>query len=502
MKRLWILAAAAAVLLTACGGEEPAETTAPPEETVAPISLPFSLPYYEDASLHPITGSSRTNLTLAPLVYEGLFEVDDRFEAAAVLARSWQRDESGRVWTIQLKEAFFSDGSAVTGEDAAASLELAQNSRRYGARLSNIRSVTGEGKEVTITLYRPHGDLPVLLDVPVIREREEGLPLGTGRYLYAEEGGALTLKAAGDLPEGLPEEIALTALRGADDLIYAFDTKDVSLVVTDLTGTNTLGFSGGYEVWDHPTTTMLYLGFRTNGGICRDPVMRQAISAALDRETVVNVLYARHARSAVLPVSPVSAYYEAVAVEMPENANEYAAGLLKEAGYSLEGGTLYQGRRAVSLTLLVSTDNAFRLSTAEYLAGELGKLGLEVTVEKLPWQEYTERLVRGDFDLYLAETMMTADFDPEPLIGSAGVLNHTGWKDSRTDALLEAFRAAEGSERMTAAAALYQYLQTQAPIAPICFKEQTVLTQWGQITGLTPTRGDPFAGTEWRIAEP
>ena len=50
-------------------------------------------------------------------------------------------------------------------------------------------------------------------------------------------------------------------------------------------------------------------------------------------------------------------------------------------------------------------------------------------------------------------------------------------------------------------AALYETLAREAPIVPICFKNQSVLTQWGQVTGLSPTRADPFAGDQWRIAQ-
>lgn len=503
MKRIWALTVAvltAAVILTACGGEQPVETTAPPEEQVEADAVPFSLPYYENASLHPITGKSQTNLTLAPLVYEGLFEVDNSFQANAVLAKSWEEDETGLVWTIRIKETVFSDGSPLTGADVAASLELARTSELYAARLSDVQSVTAEGNTVTITLSHPRGDLPILLDIPIVRERGEGLPpLGTGRYAYQMSDEGLRLKGTDRLTEGAPEEIPLTLVQGADDLIYAFDTKDISLVTADLTGTDALGFSGGYEVWDHPTTTMLYLGFRTDSGACQNVSLRQAISCALDRETIVNALYARHARAAVLPVSPVSEYYDQTVADSVEYTKQHAEELLAEAEYRLQDGKLYQGYRAVSLRLIVSADNSFRVSAAEYIAQELGKLGLTVTVEKLPWQDYVDRLTRGEFDLYLAETMLTADFDLSAILGSAGPINYSRWGSVEGDALLEVFRSASGMARKSAATELYRYLQEQSPIAPICFKEQTVLTQWGQVTGLTPTRANAFAGWEWQV---
>ena len=51
-----------------------------------------------------------------------------------------------------------------------------------------------------------------------------------------------------------------------------------------------------------------------------------------------------------------------------------------------------------------------------------------------------------------------------------------------------------------AASALYAYLAQEAPIAPICFKNGSVLTQWGRLSGLSPVRGNIFNRLEgWII---
>ena len=500
-KALFLCAAALCLLLTGCGAQATPTPSGTPEPTPTPVPAEFSLPYYADASLHPITGQSRTNLTLSSLVYEGLFSLDNTFTASPVLAERWTVSEDGLTWTFTLAQAAFSDGSPLTAAEAADSLELARTSALYAGRLDGVRAVRAQEGALVVELTRPNAALPALLDIPIVKETEGTAPLGTGRYAYAGGGETLYLKKTAVAAAGLPDTIPLTQIRGADDLIYAFDTKEVSLVTADLTGTDSLGYSGGCEVWDYPTTDRLYLGFRTDKGPCADPTLRQAISLALDRDTVVTALFARHARAAVLPVPPESPLYdEKLAAELAYSPQK-AAELLAEGGYTLREGKLYRGRTAVSLELLVNTDNSFKLSAAEYLAGELEKLGLSVSVVKLSWQDYTDRLTRGEFDLYLGETVLKADFDLAALVGSSGPLNYGRWADGEADALLERFRSAGSGARPAAASALYETLAREAPIVPICFKNQSVLTQWGQVTGLSPTRADPFAGDQWRIAQ-
>ena len=67
-------------------------------------------------------------------------------------------------------------------------------------------------------------------------------------------------------------------------------------------------------------------------------------------------------------------------------------------------------------------------------------------------------------------------------------------------ALLAALAAGSGEARTQAASVLYAYLAQEAPIAPICFKNGSVLTQWGRLSGLSPVRGNIFNRLEgWII---
>lgn len=67
----------------------------------------------------------------------------------------------------------------------------------------------------------------------------------------------------------------------------------------------------------------------------------------------------------------------------------------------------------------------------------------------------------GNFDLYLGEVTLTADFNLSPLLGRAGTLNYGGYSSAETDALAELLRAAAEDERPQAASAfLNQFRRT------------------------------------------
>lgn len=97
---------------------------------------------------------------------------------------------------------------------------------------------------------------------------------------------------------------------------------------------------------------------------------------------------------------------------------------------------------------------------------------------------------------------LTADFDLTQLVGTRGGLNYGGWSDPATDGLLSAFRAAGAELRSSAAASLCSHLIQNAPIVPICFKNGSVLTQWGRLSGLDPVRDNVFHGLENWVLDP
>ena len=499
----------ALVLLSGCGAPPPEATPTPTpeavEETGEEASTVFTLPR-TTASLHPILSTDKVNVALSGLIWEGLFELDRTFDPQLRLCQSYAVSEDGLTWTFRLRSGVtFSDGSPLTAADVVASLQLAQSPQsRFAGRLDDVVSIAEQDGAVVLTLRTPNGALPALLDIPIVKAGSDAVPPGTGPYRLTEADGSAVLTARTDWWRNLDlpaETIPLVTIQAADDLISAFDTEEISLVTADLTGTSTLGFAGDHAVWDYPTTTMVYIGYNCQKGPCANAAIpRRALDRAWDRNTVAVALYSRHAQAAALPLHPDCADYDDILAQRRDYSPQVFAQLLEEAGCTQgEDGLWYQGRQPLSLTFVVNTDNTFRLSAAEYLAGELTRSGVQVELQKLSWAEYQQALTAGSFDLYLGAAALSADFDPAPLLTAGGALNFGGYWNANTLTLLSAWQAASGTARK-AAQALWTDLENQVPFSTLCFKSQSVLTQWGTVTGLTPTQQNPFHGIEnWRF---
>ena len=174
--------------------------------------------------------------------------------------------------------------------------------------------------------------------------------------------------------------------------------------------------------------------------------------------------------------------------------------LLTAAGYTRADGVWQKEGRPLALTFVAPNNNADRLAAAETLAANLTDAGLEVELRALAWDDYLQALTAGNFDLYLGEVRLTADFDLTAFLTPGGALNYGKYSDAEALNRLNAFRAAVGQWRTEPARQLYEYLAGQPPFAVICFKNWSVLTQWSRIDGLTPTQQNIFHQfSDWKI---
>lgn len=445
--------------------------------------VPFTLGYYADLGLNPYTCSNSTNQAVIRLLYEPLFEVGPDFSVQPVLAVSCRSDGGGR-WTLTLAEdAVFWNGEALTAQDVVYSLEQAAAEESiYAGRLAPMSGLSAEGDAVVFSWAEPLGELESLLEIPIVQAgtAADSVPTGTGPYqpVSGEDGlASLAVHRAWSQAESLPvEEIALYPVTDSDMLIYGFESGEITLVPSDLTGSNSLGYSGNYEVWDYPTSYLLYLGCNTADGPCAGTAFRLALQGALDREMMATSLLSGHATASPLPFHPDSALYDAALAD----------------AFSEPDSSALKGYAGESVAILVNADSSFKITLAEYVAATLEAAGLEAEVETLAWSDFQTALEAGEYDLYLGEVRLEPNFDLSALLAENGSLNFSGYRSDGISAALDAYLAAGSDTRAEAAAALSAAVCQEAPILPLCFEEHSILSGWGSLEHCTATQSNLF----------
>ena len=181
--------AVAAALFSGCG-DAPDSSAAgggvPAAQVAGEDAGEFILPYSSADGFNPYLSKSNITVQNSRLLFDSFVDITNDFALDYRVARSVI--SSGTEVTITVGGSF-ADGAAITGADAAASLEAARQSPVFGARFANMGAVRYSGDTVTVTLDRPDSLFAYLLDIPVLKAGETGAssPTSSGRYSVGQD---------------------------------------------------------------------------------------------------------------------------------------------------------------------------------------------------------------------------------------------------------------------------------------------------------------------------
>lgn len=462
-------------------GPETIPSTVPDAEAV------FSLAYYPQKSLNPYEATDHTNRVLFSLLYQGLFTVDRNYQVTPVLCSSYSRSADMKSYTFRVEGATFSDGAAVTASDVAASLNAAKKSAYFSGRFQHVTAISVSDNGVVIKLDTPCENLPILLDVPIVKSGEVSTPrpLGTGPYILDDTGDMAMLYrrqdwwCAGEVPVST-FFITLVPGESTPQIRDQFEYSKVSLVCANTAAADHADFRGDFELMECETGTFLYLVCNRHSPVFSDAALRQALIRAIDRDALVQTHYRGFARSTVLPASP----------QFPHYSDTLAS------RYSYDPQPLTDALSAdeeTEIKFLVNTQDAQRLRVARSIAEMLTACGLKVTILQKAGKEFTKALEEEDYDLYLAQTRLSANMDLTAFFKENGALSYGRLADQSTYALCLEALANSGNYY-----GLYEKIMENGWLCPLLFQSYAVYSARGAVSSLAPARDHLFFYTTGR----
>ncbi len=477
------------VLLSGCvvtpaGGETPQPTETETQNRnilpATPVHKDFGLAYVPEYGFNPYKCMCITNRPIFSLVYESLFVLNNSFQPEPVLCDQFAVSETGTTCLLTLCQGVtFSDGTPLTAQDAVASLKTAKDSNYYGSRFSNVVEVSArDERTLEITLEHAYENLPLLLDVPIVKSGTQGdeRPIGTGPYVFSDQLTGLCLRRNQRWWQDTraPIEYDTILLTGAENptaVRDSFEFGDTALVCADLNAPNAVGYRCDYELWDCPTTTMVYLGFNLNGDLFSSSSLRGAVTHMIDRDSLIVSDFKGFGAAATLPCAPDSPLYDRDLAMLYSYDEEAAAQVLRTIAV----------RGDSPGTLLVNSADAARVELARGIAEAMTKAGLTMEVVAVDAETYRSRLEKGKYDAFLGETRLAGNFDLTEFFRSGGSLCYGGIRSSDMEELCYAALENSGS-----CYDLFRSVMEKAYFCPLLFKSYAVMANRGVIGSLQP----------------
>ena len=456
-----------------------------PDQATDTQELTFT--YYPKRSVNPFTCNDYTNRTLFSLIYQGLFSVNQNYEAVPVLCGQYSVSEDLTTYTCYLAEdVTFSDGTPMTMQDVLASYRAAQNSDYYGGRFSHVSEIFLRGSSIVFQLDTPMEDLPILLDIPIVPEEQVDaeIPIGSGPYsLHATITSGYLRRVADWWCEDqadlvvTADSIPLLVAESPSQIRDEFEFYDLDLVCANPCSDLYADFRCDYELWDCESGELLFLACNAAyRDIFSSTALRSLLTFAVDRETLSEKYYKSFAKPVTLPASTYFPYYN----EGLASRYDYDPEYFKEALASVS----LPGRE---LVLLVNSDDTLRLQAAREIATTLTELGLPTVTDAQDTKNFLTKVQVGNYDLYLGSTRLSANMDLSPFFAPSGALSYNGISNGDLYEL-----CLDALENHGNYYSLYQEVADDGRIIPLLFCGYAVYATRGLLSDLEPARDQVF----------
>jgi peptide/nickel transport system substrate-binding protein len=427
----------------------------------------------EPKTLNPVTAADAPSREVIGRVTADLIHINRASQQTEpALAKSWGVSKDGRVFTVKLRHGLrFSDGQPFDADDVVFSFQAYLDEKVHSPQ-RDLLVVGGKPIEVQkidqytvrFTLAQPYAAAERIFDGLAMMPRHLlEKPYQDGRFAQvwtlttppAEIAGMGPFRVKQYVPgqkivlernpyywkvdqskNRLPylDELVFLFVGNEDAQVIRFQAGDTD-IISRLSAENYLLLSKdaanhGTEFFDlGPSLEYDFLVLNLNDLKSKDSdniaakqvwfqdlKFRQAVSSAIDRDSIVKLVYAGHGAALWGNVSPSNKLWVDQTLPHPPRSLDRAKELLKSAGFSWrsDGALLDPQGKTVEFSIITSTSNAQRSKMATLVQDDLSKLGMNVHVVPLEFRAVLDRV----FQTYDYEASIMAlgggDADPNP----------------------------------------------------------------------------------------
>ncbi|MCH4890195.1 ABC transporter substrate-binding protein [Acidaminobacter sp. JC074] len=464
---------------------------------------------HDSLGLDPATETDQESFRVTVNIYDTLVKhSSDGRTILPSLATKWDADESGQVWTFDIRDDVeFHDGSALDAHDIKFNFERwMDKDNPYHAGNFNYWAINFDGfpgivdqvnvlsdYKLEIVLNRPFAPFLSALTQPAfgiaspdaIKTFNDSLdthPIGTGPFIFSKwEDHTITLRRNENYWGQVANVHGVVFETIEDSSVRLEKLKSGQLHIADLNYLETIDrefLTSGLRIATRPSFNIGYLALNMNNDYLENKDVRRAIAHAFDRRLMMDRAFNETSKNANTFVPPVL-WGHNESLLAPKYDIEEALMLLEP----------YAGQE-IKLDLLVmdTPRNYFPapIKLGNFIKESLEPLGITADVRIETWKEVIRLKTEGDYDMVL--TGWNGDIiDPDNFlftlfssnnIGSELSTNYSNYSNPNVDKLLVQARQVLDQDFRTALyRELQEIIQEDMPAIPLAHTTPITVTQ-------------------------
>lgn len=427
-------------------------------------------------NVNPLYATNNVDSSVERLVFSGLFKIDQSNQLVGDLAKSWEVDERGTVYTVKLKPNLkWQDGQPLTSSDVAYTYQMVQNPDAKSPLASSWQGIKVETPDAnTIVFTLPsilsafpysmvNGIIPkhILSGIPPSQLRsvpfDSASPIGSGPFKWE------TAEVISSGSESREQRIALVpnssyvggtpkldkfivrAFHDQKDLENALKSKELTAAVGLSTVPDEIQKSTEFQDYNVALTSEVMIFLKNSQPPFNDIRVRSALAQATDTKALLENI-GRPVLPARSPLLLGQLGYDKSIVQSTGDLNQ-ANKLLDDAGWKPDAsGKRVKDGQPLSFKLTTQSDSIYDY-VAQTIKQQWQRVGVTVDVNPLKDTELQEALTFHTYDALLYGIALGPDPDvfafwhsSQADLRSANHLNLSEYKSPAADKALEAGR--------------------------------------------------------------
>ena len=478
-RRLLLLALAAlALVLAACGSGSSTTPTADGggasnAETAEAVEGGILRIGYTDPpdGINPFVGSNQVSYVIFQEMYPALVQYDEDYQLTGDWAESWTVSDDNRTYTFELRPGKWSDGTPLTSADAVWTFETVLKYKDVSTGLTagyidDVESVEAPNDQTFIVTYakpkatalanlQPFYILPKHVFEQHVGEGGKGLDkwdmkaegelVGGGPFTvkaYDEKGTTLLERNPGYYgPKPNLDAIGITVYQNPDAMVSAFKAGEIdSMDKVPVTLVDQITAMPDVQVEGGLVPDVVNIGFnanpkKTNHRELLDPVVKNAMAHAVNRDKIIETVYNGRAAPAASILTPIAGDYLDPTIKPEAYDLALANQLLDDAGYTkgADGIRTTPAGERMSYEVLLPTDIEGQQRKFEIIQEDWKAIGIETVGKPMDGSAAGAAMMAPDgkyldFDLHMWSWL--GYIDPDFMLMTVMCDQFGNWSDT------------------------------------------------------------------------
>lgn len=420
----------------------------------------------EASTLIPLLASDASSHAVAGQIYNGLVKYDKNLAIVGDLAESFDISPDGLTITFHLRKGVsWHDGAPFTSRDVLYTYRVVVDPATptaYAEDFKQVKTIAApDDYTVKVAYATPFAPalaswsmniLPahLLEGKDITKSPLARNPVGTGPYRFKEwvAGQKIVLEVNVDYFEGRPYIDRYIYRIIPDSSTMYMELKAGAIDLMGLTPvqfarqTTSKDFTSRFNKYRYPSSGYVYMGYNLRHPLFGDKRIRQAMTAAINKDELVHGVLFGMGQKAHGPIVPGRWAYNPNVKDIAYDP-QHAMELLAQAGWKEKNrdGILVKNGKTFSFTILTNQGNLQRLMTAQIIQQRLKGIGIDVKIRVVEWATFLKEFVdKGNFEVVMLGWNISQDPDMYDIWHSSktntGELNFIGFKNAEVDRLL------------------------------------------------------------------